>query len=408
MAVTTTLREPYANVQHEGALGDGSTNDRAAFVSAATKAYTVLIPYTANGYRFGSGWTVPANTRLLGIGARRSRILHGFNGDFLTMADGAVLEHLWVDGQGATYSGKGLLFTGSDGHQKLLSCKVADFSDFCLDFAVDAGSQFSAVDLETWQTDGGTSGKFAVNISNTEKTSAAPRKFVAVETNGKKFINFGGCNNVYVSASFVGECAYTANTRAALMTGSRVGVNELLMDVDGHNNTIVGCDISPAITVLSGADNIAVQGNSYNHAPYITDNSGNNRNLLDTFAQSYTPTLTSSNGDATLGDGTITGAWSRSGAVVTAVIDLTLGSTTSFGTGGIRLSLPKASTVTVQVGAAYALDASTGIPYVLAAIVASGQSYATFRANGGGPVAATVPFTWTTSDTLRATISYVV
>lgn len=394
------------SVLNFGAKGDGVTDDRAAFVDAAAEGPTLLVPYTAAGYKFGSTWTVPADTRIVGLGPRKSRLLHAFNGDFLTLSDGAILEHIWLDGQGGTFSGKGLLFTGSDGHQKLLHCQVTDFADFCLDFAVGAGSLSSFIDVEMWQTDGASAGKYAVNISSTQQLSAKPRKFVAIETAGKKFINFGGCNNVYVVGSFVGELKYTAETRAALVVGSRVGVNETAMDVDGHDNAIVGCDVGPAITVLSGADNIAIQGNSYNTSPYITDNSGNPRNLLDTWGQAYTPTLATSGTAPSLGNGTLTGWWSRSGSVITATILFTFGSTTSLGTGEVRLGLPKASGVSVQIGAALAADSSAGTSNVLAAVISSAAAYATFRADGSTAVSATVPFTWATDDTLRCTVSY--
>lgn len=407
MTVRTTLRLPSANVQHYGAAGDGATNDRAAFVAAAAAAYAVVVPYTANGYVIGSAWTVPAQTRILGDGPRRSRIRHGFNGDFLTMAEGAVFEHLWIDGQGATYTGKGLLFTGTDGRQKLLHCQVTDFADFCLDFATNAGSQSTFLDCELWQTDGTTAGKYAVNISATQQLTAKPRKFVGIETDGKKFINLGGSNDTFITASFVGEVKWTAESRAVLITGSRVGANELLMDVDGHNNAISGCDISPAITVLSGADAIAIQGNTYNHAPYVTDNSGNaDNNLIDTWTQSFTPALTSANGDASLGNGTLTGSWARSGSVITATVALTLGSTTSMGTGAVRLSVPLASTVSVQAGSAIATDSSASTTFVFGTVLSALQAFVTFRSDGGTTVSSTAPFTWATGDTLRVTMSY--
>jgi hypothetical protein len=387
-----------------GAVGDGTTDDRDAFVAAMAASPLVRVPYTASGYKIGSAMTIPADTRLVGIGPRAAQLLHAFNGNFLTLSDGAILEHLWIDGQGATYTGKGLLFTGSDGHQKLLHCQVTDFADYCLDFETNAGSLFYAADCELWQTDGLTAGKYAVNISNTQQLSAKPRKFVGIETGGKKFINFGGCNNVFVAASFVGELAYTADTRAALVVGSRVGVNETAMTVNGAGNTITGCDVAPALTIASGATNCIVGPNVYNTSPYVTDSSANGLNEVYVRSQAYTPTLTSGGTAPSLGDGTLTGFWSRQGRVVTFTALLTVGSTTSFGTGDIRISVPIASVQSVQVGTAYATDGGTN--YVLAAVLAASNTYVNFRINAGGSASVTIPFTWATGDTLRVTMSY--
>jgi hypothetical protein len=409
-AVDTTRDQWGYSVFEFGAVGDGSTDDTAAFTSALASGRVVIrVPYTANGYKITSALTVPANVRLYGEGPRASKLLHSFNGNFITLSDGSELDNLWLAGQGSTYTGKGVMITGTDGRQKIHRCRIIDFADFCLDYAVAAGSQSSVFDCELYQTSGSSSGKYAVNISSTQQLSAVPRKFAKIETSGKKFIDLGGCNNVYVVDSFVGEVKYTADSRGVLIVGSRVGVNETSMTMDGHNNTIVGCDVSPAITLAASADACVVES-VINQTPYITDSSGNGRNLLSTWSYAYTPTLSAAGGSPAIGDGTITGTYARSGSIVTAVIDLTVGSTTNLGSGDIRLSLPiTPRTASVQVGVAYGLDSSTSTNYVFAAVAAATVSYVTLRSDAmAGTVTATAPVTWATGDTIRVTITYCV
>jgi hypothetical protein len=401
-------QQPGVNVMAPpfSAAGNGITDDRAAFVAAAAASPTILVPYTASGYLFGSAWSIPANTRIVGIGPRKSRLLHGFNGNFLTMGDGVIFENIWIAGQGATYTGKGLLFTGTDGRQKLLHCQVTDFADYCLDFETGAGSQSLFLDLETWQTDGTTAGKVAVNISATQQLSAKPRKFIGIESGGKKFINLGGSNNTFIAESFIAGVYYHAESRGVQITASRIA-NETTMDLRGHGNTITGCDIAPRITIASGSTHIAIQGNSHNLTNAVTDSSGNpHLNLIDFKTTTYTATLTSANGNASLGNGTLNAWWSRAGTVVTMTVNLTVGSTTTFGTGAVRISVPQTSSVSVQTGAAIATDSDTTNTYLMGAVLSATIDYVTFRAHAGTTVSATVPFTWAVGDTLRMTMSY--
>lgn len=271
------------DVRAYGAQGDGQADDRAAFARAATAAPLVVVP--AGDYLFGGPWVVPPGTRIVGAGAACARILHGFAGDLWTLGDGVVLEHLSLLGQGAAFPGGSLLVPGSWGRQKLLHCTVVDFDGYCLDFRPYAGSLFFCMDCELWQTHGERPGRHAVRIAPDRQLEAKPRTFLGVQTGGKKFIQLGGCNNVFVGASFVGELAYTSDSRAVLVTGSRVGVNEAEMVVDGHGNTITGCDVGPLLTLAPGCDNCVVGPNTYNRQPGVVDRSGNTRNLVYSLAQ---------------------------------------------------------------------------------------------------------------------------
>jgi hypothetical protein len=331
-----------ANVLDFGAVGDGVTDDTAAFNAALAASKEVYVPEPSVSYKLTSLVTIPVNTSLFGENKQTTKLLHAYNGTMFELLDGASIRGLYLEGQGATYTGGGLYFSGTNGRQLVQSCKIINFDGPCAYFEVAAGSQSTFIDVEAYRVNAGTgTARVAFEIISTQQLSAVPRKFLNIETNGQCAFNFGGCNNTYVSDSFLGDLIYTAESRGVLITGCRIA-NQLSLVIDGNNNTIVGCNISPQITIAadSDADNIALQGNSYNRLPII-DNSGNSRNLIDVFGQEYTPVLTSGGTAPSLGNGTITGSFTRQGATTFIIGELTLGSTTSLGTGGLSISLPQ-------------------------------------------------------------------
>jgi len=405
-AVSTTvqakLRESVS-VKDFGAVGDGSTNDTTAFTNAiATGAGCINIP--DGTYKITSQLALGAGQRLVGSSRVTAILNHTFNGDMLTMADGSGLFNLYLAGQGATYTGKGVKITGTNGRQTIQNCKITDFSDNCIYFEKDAGSQCSVSNLIASQNSGGTgTGKYAIAVEDVASTSgqAVPRKFIQIETNGFCAFDFGGANDFFVSNSFIADLNYSTNSRAVLITDSRIA-NQTALTVRGANHTIVGCDIAPALTI-SAIDNVAIQGNSYNNLP-IVNNVGNPRVLLDAWTVSYTPTLTSGAGSPSLGNGTLTGYYTFDGSYVNAYISLTLGSTTSLGTGEIRFSLPKVAYVDQVVGQGWISVAS--VNYTAIAKMGSSQSYVALVRDTSGSVTYNSPGVFTAGDFIRVQVSY--
>lgn len=74
------------------------------------------------------------------------------------------------------------------------------------------------------------------------------------------------------------------------------------------------------------------------------------KGLIDGFAAwtAYTPTWTGTTSNPAVGNGSITGAYLQIGKWVQFRIQVTFGSTTTFGTGGLQFSLPVTPVGTVQ------------------------------------------------------------
>jgi hypothetical protein len=385
-----------ASVKTYGAIGDGVADDTAAFNNALATSTAIYIP--PGTYKITSTLAVPNNTTLYGAGRGTTKLLHAFNGDMMSLGNYSGLHGLWLDGQGSTYSGQGVVINNGVGRQSITNCRITNFNAACLYFFAQGGTQCSVFDLIASQTNGATgTGNFAIVIQDTGsvESGAFPRKFSHIETNGFCSFSFGSSNNTYVSNSFLADLFYSLNSRATLISNCRLA-NQTALTIQGNNHTIISCAITPQITIQTNSDNIALQGNSYNNLPII-DNSTNNRNLLDSWRIAYTPnwvylvsagsfsvgvvytitfvgttnftligasantvgtTFTATGAGsgtgiartaATIGSGSTSGTYFRQGATTTVVVDLNFGIGTSVGPGGnIGFSLPHVMTNDVQ------------------------------------------------------------
>lgn len=134
--------------------------------------------------------------------------------------------------------------------------------------------------------------------------------------------------------------------------------------------------------------------------------------LLGTYT-AYTPTFS----DITLGDGTVTSYYCQVNKLVHYWGRLTFGSTTSITASGCQISIPvnQATAMPAQqfpMGSTVYSDASAATRYAGRAgyvnaglfrlfTLATGVSYTTKTA-----ISSTIPFTWTTSDTISWNITY--
>jgi hypothetical protein len=394
-----------ANVKTFGAVGDGVANDTAAFTAAMAASTAVYVP--PGTYKIASTLAVPNNTTLYGAGRGTSKLLHAFNGDMMTLGNYSGLSGLWLDGQGATYTGQGVVINNGVGRQSITNCRITDFNAACLYFYAQGGPQCSVFDLIASQTNGATgTGNFAIVIQDTGsvESGAFPRKFSHIETNGFCSFSFGSSNNTYVSNSFLADLFYSLNSRATLISNCRLA-NQTALTIQGNNHTIISCAITPQITIQTTSDNIALQGNSYNNLPII-DNSNNSRSLLDSWRLEYTPALTSGGTAPSLGNGTISASYYRNGATTTVVGQLTIGSTTTLGTGGLKVSLPHAMKNDIDFAGGVVYMNIGGTVYEGFAQIATGTAVVDLLRDTSGSVTAASPGTFGTGDFIRWSLTY--
>jgi len=168
-------------------------------------------------------------------------------------------------------------------------------------------------------------------------------------------------------------------------------------DSNAIQNAIV--DAKGDLIAATAADTparLAVGGNT---APLVADSAEATGLRWDNSAwTSYTPTWTSAGGtNPTLGNGTITGKYKQRGKVVDVRITLTVGSTSTIGTGIYLFSLPVNNATTEISGIdshGWLLDTSTGLYYHIFCDSASSAGTIVVRL-------AVTTGTWATLDTVQ-------
>ncbi|MFF1348516.1 hypothetical protein ACFVZJ_21475 [Streptomyces sp. NPDC058322] len=125
----------------------------------------------------------------------------------------------------------------------------------------------------------------------------------------------------------------------------------------------------------------------------------------------YTPAWTAATTNPALGNGTMIGRYLKIGRTVQFHVELTMGSTTTYGSGAWSLSLPFAAAAGAgtRVGLAHAVGTIRAAGHTLVApLAANFQCF--FPASGSvsnlSNAGATNPFTWAAGNGLRATLTY--
>ena len=221
---------------------------------------------------------------------------------------------------------------------------------------------------------------------------------------------------------FVSNCRLNGNTR-----------------IEQSNTMISNCTSSAGVTIGDGAngisgvtiaDSFVIQsgqtftvnnlitgsvfhvGQLLSNGATVSINAGSMANEIYHGPIAYTPALTALGGTPAVGDGTLTGFYSRSGRRVSAGVLFQFGSTSNLGTGETRFSLPVAGGGTsIGQGAGRILDNGTGFLPCTTFVDANG-TYMTITvasitgAPAGTALNGTTPITFATGDTIKATVDY--
>lgn len=117
----------------------------------------------------------------------------------------------------------------------------------------------------------------------------------------------------------------------------------------------------------------------------------------------YTPSWVADTTNPAIGNGTITGNYKILGGIGFATINISTGSSTTFGSGGYSFGLPfnLGGSSTAICGSGYVFDASAGVYYAGSCGVSGvGNNYARLRTHAAGNCSASVPVTLASGDAL--------
>lgn len=407
----------FVSVKDFGAVGDGVTDDAPAFNAAlaasvgALAGKAVYVPGSNARYVIGSTIVVPGGARLYGDGARSSSFLiKAFNGTFITLADGAQLSGLRMNGNGATYTGKGIEHIG--GNQQVTDTFIYDTEDTAVYFSVTSGANchYENVTAYVYGSTSG-SGKWAFKVADSASApGGTPRHFVNIKTGGYESFYFGASNNTLISSSALYDLGWpvysagvTEYSRNVEITGCRIGSTAQL-NIYG-SGTIVGCDIGSKVS-LKEPTAMCLGPNLYNASWEDLSTSGTNL-VYSVEDIIYTPICYAAGVAITLGDGTLVGRYSREGRTLTVTIRLLPGATTVFGAGQLSFSLPMATTAGLaQQGIQGRFEATSGTLYRINGRIAAGGSVVLLERDTTGAVTATAPGTMALTGQIIMTVVY--
>ena len=123
-------------------------------------------------------------------------------------------------------------------------------------------------------------------------------------------------------------------------------------------------------------------------------------------ATSFTPTWNSTGTAPAYGNATVNGVWQEIGDWMRVIFDITMGATSTYGTGTYSWTIPnsRSAAFTQMCGTGRALHNNLAINNTIMSPLASGTAI-TFELQGTASIAGqTLPFTWATSDVLRANL----
>jgi hypothetical protein len=434
--LSPALSLPVRLESYGGGTTKTGAENSAALSSALATGRTVELG--VGTYTVGASVSVPNGATIKGQGRGKTILLAGANNIlFPAIGDDVTISDLAYQGAGATYAASGFCtFTGTSG---------ARFIGERLSLTGSGGYQIehtatTAASQSTWNKliidryNGVGTGRYAVKIPDTLQVNAYPRKFVDVDSNGADFIDLGGCNNLFISGGYIGRILFSDNSRGVFGYGVRCGgetVNRRV--IKGANHGFAACDFSQNLTdgicleLGTGAAAVSIAGCTYNSIYPVLDSSGQGSiNLVDHRAMVFVPTITTASGPAfVLGNGDARATFVRSGGTVTLQMELTLGSTTTIGTGVLRFSLvgsvysgigftslgnalvPVSGIAQTQNGTGLVEDVSVPDRRVIIPRAVQSQNYLECFVEGGAQqLTGTTPFALATGDLIRFSITY--
>lgn len=132
-------------------------------------------------------------------------------------------------------------------------------------------------------------------------------------------------------------------------------------------------------------------------------------NTIGAAWETYTPAWTSTGVAPAIGNGSISGNWGRINKTAFVNIFVVMGSTTTYGTGNYRFSVPSGVTVNGNIthtGTALLYDASAGYPAVVGICTRVSGSTIDISPTGSNSVTNLLPFTWAINDQIRLMLIY--
>lgn len=336
-----------------------------------------------------------------------------FNGDMVNLGKRSQIHDLVLDGNGANFTGRGVIMsTGGVDHSSwrhLKRCNIINMQGYPVEYTAAIAGYGSVIEHCTLESLNG---------------ALAAVKYPAAETNGNRrqlscntsgpVAETAGVNNLLIFDNDGAPPIMSASTVKARIIGNRFPFSAPTptWTVDGVDTYASGNQVgSSGIVFAATLNNSTYADNSdMGAAPTITDNAPGASNRIDigkSFRTVYTPVWVATGGTPDIGNGSLSGSWSRNGQYCRANVVLTIGSTTVKAGTDWTLTVPYKAARN-HIGQVFVQQSGTGLKqYAGTALIASGASRVHFNVAGfTDPVGVAVPAAWSANDLIICDIEY--
>lgn len=379
----------------------GGADDAAAINSLMSpKGAGADLFFEPGAYSQGVRLTVPDGQHWHGAGGQRGTTFTKIaNCDAIYVGNLSRISDINFEGVGATFTGKGIICEGFSGSVE--RCRSNLMNGFALSFPGAAGG---------------------FNIASFEGSTFEPATVAAIDLGGVSTVRPIFFRGIWLSGGFMdvtgsgNGCSMSEFFMTTLKHGAGAGLmhfangrfgNTSPLIVSGGGSTFTGISFSGAVNIVSGVGHrfAGCEGE-------ITEDSASNSNSFDARGTVTNTGWTQASGAApSIGNGSLTLNYVRSGRVVTVQLRLEFGSTTTAGDGAApwTFALPFVATPNINADgmAGNAFDASASTDFVVFGQIPGGGSLLNFGRNGAG-VRAGTPFSWAAGDRLSASLTYLV
>ena len=422
-AVTTNVQaklRQYVSVKDFGAVGNGVADDTAAINAALQTSNIVLLPQGT--YKITSQLIFGTNCcGLIGEGMYTSVISKAFNGNAIFCdANGAVMQNFGVVGNGATYTGGGIVPRGYN--VLIQQCRITDTADSCILVAGAVGSNTLAatyLSVDNCFLNPTTASTTYSIRSITPDDSGRPtdRSFNNI-SGGSSLVDFSGMNYATLSNSLGSIIKFDANCSKICINNNRFTNAAASIVIYGNDHVIennlwgfgvgygLSIDVSAQSVYFGPTNNIIIGSSSFSS---IVDNAtigGGNFNNLTTQLQTYTIGWYGSTTNPTLGNATTYCYYKQEGRLCLATFGFIVGSTTSVGAGTYTFQLPFKAYVTAS--GPILVKSSSGTYNAGTILVQGGSSLGYVYLHGQTAAFASTTLAIGAGATLDCTINYLI
>ncbi|MBA4338310.1 MAG: hypothetical protein C0421_05645 [Hyphomonas sp.] len=403
-----------------GDYGSGDMTTSAGFTARLIAAIAeagvggeVIIPY---GMRGLTEKVTPLASQLIrGIGGH-PKMTKEFNGDMFDCSAAEVqFENIWLAGAGGSFTGRGFVMTNASfGKQKFRNVWGYGMAGPVVDFTVaDAGNKSTFTDC-TFQRQTSTNAAVVLPSDTAESTGA--RDFMACHADGGTLIAFNKSANTRMLGGDCTSLDFSGSAGISL----RAAIDGVRIANGGSTMSILGNDVSMARCIHGGSIELGASSSRNFIDPgvlatgaVITDLStatGEDVNRISNYGVTGDPIWLADTTNPSYGNALRNSRVSFLGRHILFTGEITMGSTTSYGSGNwfVRPPAPWSGlrALTKTSGSAKIWRDGTGYLEATCRMAAGSDKLYFSPAGGGNDVNASVPFGWTANSRIEWSILF--